>query len=344
MVWKSLSGDPSKSFSSIGTLVQPQRGPDLQNVPAQSRILSGRQLHSGADNVWLTFSKNPQSGPNLSFQSAQNNKSVLSPPLKSPTTSKPSAISVEPSFIVKIEEIRPNQVHANRSLDHPQGFFLPPDRRNGYDTKSGHTFRYAYQNNVLQAAPSDAVNIQALEIYRSATIFSQATSTDHLLMVPFDARTRNVANHTHDWRSISFNHKGRTSTSTYASLAFIGEKENLPAPLPPGWNQLIPRPYRFPASDGDGNTIQSTTSFGGLIGELPLLIALAAFSSVPNALSATLVNHTRGGRWRPHNHNTGRQYVSTCALVLSNRHRCTRTRLGRHCLPGPHKPLRVYHN
>ena len=156
-------------------------------------------------------------------------------------------------------------------------------------------------------------NIQALEIYGSATVFSQATSTDHLLTVPFDARKKNVASCNYDWRNITFDHKRKDSTSTYASLAFVGEREYLPAPVLPGWNQLIPPPYRFPDLDTEGNSTQSTTIFGGLIGDLPLLIALAAFSSIRDALPDTLLNHTRNGRWLPHAHHIGRQYVTTSA-------------------------------
>ena len=211
------------------------------------------------------------------------------------------------SFIAKVEEIRPNGTNANRSSDHPQGFFVPPDRRNGYDTKPGHIFRFAYQNNVLQAV--DTVSIQAFEIYRSATVFSQATKTDHLLAVPFDARTKDVSSHDHDWRGISFEHIKRSSASTYASLAFHGLEDYLPAPVPESWKQLIPPPYRFRNVDGEGRSILPTTNFGGLIGNLPLLIALAAFSAVPDALSATLRNSIRGGKWQSHTHTTGRQFV-----------------------------------
>ena len=212
---------------------------------------------------------------------------------------------MNPGFIVKIEEIRPNDVHANRSSDHIQGFFLPPNRRDGYVTKSGHIFQY--QNNGFQI-PVNTVNIQG-EIYGSATVFSQATKTDHLLAVPFDARTKDVSNHVHDWRSISFEHKTRNSASTYASLEFIGPEDNLPAPVPQVLEQLIPPPYRFRNVNSEGNSIPPTTIFGGLIGNLPLLIALAAFSAVPSALSATLRNSIRGGKWQSHTYNTGRQFV-----------------------------------
>ena len=287
----------------------------------------------------LTFPQNPRRGPNSSSQSAPKNKGILSSSSRPQKTSTSLAIPANLSFITKVEEIRPNTVHANRSTDHPQGFFLPPDRRNGYDTGVEHIFRY--QNNVFQTH-INTVNIQALELYGSATVFSQATSTDHLLAVPFDARTKNVASYDYDWRSISFNHKRKTSASTYASLEYVGGKDKLPAPVPLDWNQLIPRPYRFQTCDSNGNPIPPTTVFGGLIGELPLLIALAAFSSIPSELSATLGTNTQGGRWWPHTHHTGRQYFTASALVLSDTHSYTRTRFGRHCLSGLIQSHRVY--
>ena len=146
-----------------------------------------------------------------------------------------------------------------------------------------------------------------LVMHSAATVFSQATSTDHLLTVPFDARTKNVSNSIHDWRSLTFDHKRRNSSSSFASLKWSGQNTELPAPVPQRWYQLIPRPYRFFNIDEEGDPIHPDTAFAGLIGDLPLLIALAAFSAVPNALETVLKNHIRNGRWSSHAYNTGRQ-------------------------------------
>ena len=67
-------------------------------------------------------------------------------------------------------------------------------------------------------------------VYRATTVFSQALNTDHLLMVPFDARIRNVSEYSYDWRSPSFDHMRWNTADSFTSLTPIGETGWLPAP------------------------------------------------------------------------------------------------------------------
>ena len=221
------------------------------------------------------------------------------------STTAAHGIPLNLSFVVKVEEIRPNGIHHDRSSDHPQGFFLPPNRRDGYD--SGRSILLRFHHGVFNILMS--AKYSALEKYSATTVFSQASSTDHLLMVPFDARIRDVASYSCDWRSLSFYHKMGSSSSTYASLQCLGDQDGLPAPVPLSWNQLIPRPYRFPTLDFDGKSVLPTTSLAGLGGDLPLLIALIAFSAVPSRLSTVLEHHVSKGTWRSHIYDTGRQFL-----------------------------------
>ena len=222
-----------------------------------------------------------------------------------------STIPTNLSFSVKVDKIGPNEKYSNRSSDHPQGFFLPPDRIDGYK-KSGPSQWFRFKNGNFTLMPAFYMSLEiyiAAEIYSAATVFSKAPGTDHLLMVPFDARTINVLSYKYGWRSLSFDHKRRNSSSSFASLESIGEKQTLPAPVPPSWKQLIPAPYRFENTDEFGKPIEPTTSFGGLIGSLPLLIALVAFSAVPEKLETVLRDHIRNGKWLPHTHDTDRQFL-----------------------------------
>ena len=206
-----------------------------------------------------------------------------------------------PGFVAKVEEIRPDF-----QKDDPHGLFNPPDRRNAYETRSASLFRY--KGGVFEEiVQNDSIHkFQLTQIYDAATIFSQAFDTDHLLTVPFDARTRNVSETQHDWRCLGFDYQPAPSGGTYALLAFIGAEECLPADVP-GWENLIPKPYRYQKTSES-----SKTTCAGLIGKLPLLVALAAFSACSDQLIASLTTTISPARkWLSHDWPTGRQYLLT---------------------------------
>ena len=213
----------------------------------------------------------------------------------------------DPGFVVTVEEILPNhQIQAPRRQNHQHGFFNPPDQRNALITTSS-VFFFRYRGGVLrEVAQHDPVRTQPMEIFNAATVFSQATGTDQLLTVPFDARTKNVSECDHDWLCLGFEHKAAPNGGHYASLACIGEEERLPADVP-AWGTLIPPPYRYHRTN-NGNPIPSETTCAGLIGSLPLLVALVAFSAQPDKLrNALTTSRSLSGRWVPHHYATGRQ-------------------------------------
>ncbi|KAL8793329.1 MAG: hypothetical protein Q9195_004106 [Heterodermia aff. obscurata] len=219
----------------------------------------------------------------------------------------PRLPALDPGFIAKVEEIGPNYDNQPpRSQDDPRGFFSPPDQRNALITRSV-SFFFRFRGGVLQEVPQNDAARQQGEFYAAATVFSQARRTDHLLTVPFDARTGNVSETDYDWRCLSFRHEPAQNGGTYAFLAFIGEEEGLPAVVP-AWEKLIPQPYRYQKTYENGNPIPPGTTCAGLIGSLPLLLALAAFSARPDALIPALrESRLATGRWVPHNYTTGVQ-------------------------------------
>ena len=220
----------------------------------------------------------------------------------------PSVIPMDLSFLVNIDEIRPNEEYSNRSSDYSQGFFLPPNQGKGYDSRLSHCFRFHHA--VFTPCPvNDQVHSHDMAVHNVATVFSQAMSTDHFSMVPLDARIRDKSDRRYDSSKLSFDHKRRNNFSSFASLEGSCIPEGLPAPAPPGWDQLIPKAYCYQDVDGNGKRIKPGTDFAGLIGKLPLLVALVAFSAVPDKLSEVLVNHIIGGKWIPHTYDTGREFL-----------------------------------
>lgn len=194
-----------------------------------------------------------------------------------------------------------------RSQHNTQGFFIPPNRRDAYKKREPqytHWFRYSSRR-FCGVPLNDGVRSQNLEIHSAATVFSQANKTDHLLWVPFDARTENVSQYAHDWRNLNFVQEHRTGIGTYCSLVFVGDEETLPDSVPQ-WEKLIPSPYRYQITDDSGSLIPSNVHFAGLIGNLPLLTALAAFSAPRDRLSVALTGSVQAGRWVSHSYGPGR--------------------------------------
>ena len=119
-------------------------------------------------------------------------------------------------------------------------------------------------------------------------MFTQRPDTDHLLAVGYDAQQKLVAGHRR-WRILSFDHVPKDAKSTYSSVTLSGAEPRLAAPGSPDWlPQLLPVIYDYQNIDKTGNPVPSKTSSAGLIGSLPLLLALAAFSAPPESLGAAL--------------------------------------------------------
>ena len=154
-------------------------------------------------------------------------------------------------------------------------------------------------------------------IYRTATIFTQHDNTDFLLAVNFDVRTANVPENNNGWRSISFNHQPVPNSSNryYSYVSAVGAERRIAAPggkhsIP----QLLPGTYDcLPPPNGAANQ----RVHAGLIGCLPLLFALAAFSAPPHAIN-TVLQAVRPRAWRSHQYHwpEGRKSKPSLRLVI----------------------------
>lgn len=131
------------------------------------------------------------------------------------------------------------------------------------------------------------------QIYRAATVFTQNPDTPHLLAVPFDVRQRDVIGYPGLWRPLSFRHVPTPKLDMYSAVVANGDCQHIAVRGSNHWMpQLLPRVY--------DDQSQSRRRQAGLIGEIPLLIALAAFSAPVSFLPSVLTNCVRTGRWQPH--------------------------------------------
>ena len=161
----------------------------------------------------------------------------------------------------------------------------------------GPSFFFRWIGGRLSAvSTNDSICGVNLTEYDTATVFTQRPDTPHLLAVPYDARSKDVRTVGPDWQQLTFNHEQIGDTNTYFSfVTSSGAEQHLAARGSQHWTgQLLPAWY-----DCDTGTEESTRNQGGLIGYLPLLFALAAFSAPPSRL-LVLTNSLQPGAWVPH--------------------------------------------
>jgi hypothetical protein len=220
------------------------------------------------------------------------------------------------SFIVRIEELRPDY-DAQEPQFMPDGRWLPPTKKCGYQTGKSYLFQWVndsiapFRNNSLIGGckPED------LKQYSAATVFTQGPDTPHLLAVEFDARLLDVATHSSGWTSLNFEHETKKDNkSTFSYLTTTGSQPRLAAPGPNNQvPQLLPKIYDFRwVDDVHGQPILPVRTHAGLIGSLPLLIALAAFSAPGGCIATVLNNYIEVGKWRPHSfqYPSGRMFTT----------------------------------
>ena len=196
------------------------------------------------------------------------------------------------SFYVLIESLEPNYL-AQPAQHGPYGHWIPPTIRTGYTTKMSNLFHSA-DGIMTHIAVNEAFVHLPSEVHSAATIFTHNPDTPHLLVVPFDARIRHVYRYPGAWRPLTFRHvRIANSEHTYSAVSANGDRQHIAAQGTSHWMpQLLPEVYN--------DQSQSTRKQAGLIGSLPILIALAAFSAPISFLKSVLTSCVRPGRWQPH--------------------------------------------
>lgn len=191
------------------------------------------------------------------------------------------------------------------------GVWVPPDRPNGLTNGQGPTLLLRWEGGRIIIVPANhpirGIDLDRYE-YRAATVFTQNPHTPHLLAVPFDARTRSVHQFGRRWQMITFNHNrvANSSNAYYSYISNNGAEQTIAARGSPNWiPQLLPAWY-------DCDPRHAARIQAGLIGELPLLFALAAFSAPPTS-HLSLLTSIAPGRWIPHGESTGRRFAEPVA-------------------------------
>ena len=185
---------------------------------------------------------------------------------------------------------------------------MPPNRPNGLTNGQGSLFLRWQGGRISTVPANDPIRGVDLDryTYRASTIFTQNPDTPHLLAVPFDARTTNVYQYGRGWQRITFIHNrvGNSSNAYYSYISDQGAEQRIAAPALPHWiDQLLPSWYNCEPR-------HAARTQAGLIGELPLLLALAAFSAPPTS-PGSLLNCIAPGRWFAHQQPTGRRFAES---------------------------------
>lgn len=230
-------------------------------------------------------------------------------PSVTPAAGPSSHIPQHLSFIFLIEALHPDyQVQPINFTT--TSAWRPPTIRGAYTSSPG-TFWWWRGGRVTPVPPNDPVITSGLTTYRTATVFSQYPSTAHLLVVPFDARTRNVNEHRPGWPPISFYHEELGSDAEevrefYSSVSAVGPETHIAAPGQAFWMpQLLNTSYNYSAGHHS-----RPRRHAGLTGSLPILLALAIFSA-PEINLAEAMSSLQPGAWRPHRH----RYPSGCTFI-----------------------------
>lgn len=234
-----------------------------------------------------------------------------------PSTSIANNSSIPPhlSFIVMMEPLKPN--YGSDGVPPKttrEGYFIPPEKRHGYMRGDGPALLLRWMGGRLsQVQQTDPIRKVKLLSYNTATVFTQNDDTPHLLTVSFDARAKNVRDEG-GWRPMGFNHVQIGSTDGYYSYVLhCGPERHIAAPGSPHWMpQLLPDWYQYSSQSSEPRTQ------AGLIGELPLLMALAAFSTPPTEMGVLLTS-VQPGAWSPHGHPypSGRESSIPSGLLTS---------------------------
>ena len=196
------------------------------------------------------------------------------------------------SFLFQVDSLAPDY-HAQPARHGQYGFWAPPNVITGYTRTNGDLFRWV-GGTITHVARGGPVENLSLSTYSAMTVFTQNPDTPHLLCVPFDAERTHVGNDPRGWTPLPFfNIRVDNSQRTYSALSLNRDRQTNPGS--PRWiHQLLPPIYN---KQGGTSRLQA-----GLIGSLPLLLALAAFSAPPTALIEVLTNCLRPRSWIAHHY------------------------------------------
>ncbi|KAL8755824.1 MAG: hypothetical protein Q9184_004682 [Pyrenodesmia sp. 2 TL-2023] len=196
-------------------------------------------------------------------------------------------IPLDLSCLVRYEPLSPNySKQGRRTGSDGNNFWAPPNKKDAYyrDRNGARFFRW--KGGRATEIPNNSYSNARLRTYGVATVFGQYKDTPHLLAVGFDAETKDVAEEPGGWKVLSFNHTQDPQGHWYSSIGVFRSEQLLAAPGSRHWMpQLLPEIY-----DYDRRQTATVPTSAGLIGDLPILFGLVAFSAPPHLLSHVLTS------------------------------------------------------
>ncbi|KAL8824534.1 MAG: hypothetical protein Q9170_008125 [Blastenia crenularia] len=238
----------------------------------------------------------------------------------SASSTLPAHIPSDLSCIVLYEPLKPDyKQQPDRRQTEGNKFWAPPNKKNALVRGAGAKM-FRWKGGQVTDITSDISKRNTFTRHSVATLFTQYPDTDHLFAVAFDAQKKHVVEDYGGWKVLSFHHVPQAGTHrTYSSIEVAGDCQQLAAPGSRDWMpQLVPGIYNFNTNQASHQAVSA-----GLIGYLPILFALPAFSARPELLASVLTRHMAANRWIHHTHPDGwiaeRGMVVTVYLDPSNK-------------------------
>lgn len=227
--------------------------------------------------------------------------SSASPSSPSAHTHNTFHIPADLAFLFTIRALGPD--YTVQPIQTSGQFWVPPNLHSAYQTKPETWYRWV-GGRITRVANNESARLANCEVFAAATVFTQMPDTPHLLAVPFDAQNQDVRDYPPGWRTLSFHHfpVNGDARRTHAFITYLGSEARIAGPGSPHIvGPLLPSVYHYHHTiDGNNREIPSEKDHAGLIGNLPVLLALAAFSATPNLLDQTLTRSVLPGTWHPH--------------------------------------------
>lgn len=199
------------------------------------------------------------------------------------------AIPKDLSFIFTVRHLDPD--YAIQKAQQSKRFrWMPPTKRNAFKSRGLYIFRWSGGriDEIGHVSPLGAH-------FESATVFiTHMLDSGHLLAVELDAQEIDVESTDQGWRELSFHHEQEgNSGRTYSSVAALGSEDKIAAPSKHLKEQLLPPMYDCQQAD-------TSVTNAGLIGSLPILLAMAAFTAAPAQLTTVFTQYVGPGIWLNH--------------------------------------------
>lgn len=198
------------------------------------------------------------------------------------------AIPQDLSFIFSVRHLDPD--YAKQAPQQTGRFcWVPPTKRNAFKSGDLYLFRWSGGriHQIGRASPLGAH-------FDSATVFTHHFYTGHLLAVELDAQETDVASTDQGWRELSFNHEPEGNSGRfYSYVDVLGPEGKIAAPSTHLMTQLLPSIYNCQQAD-------PLVTNAGLIGPLPILLAMAAFTAAPAQLATVFTRYVQPGVWQNH--------------------------------------------